>query len=143
MMKIVLKSKVKGNFRSVFKAFDQNLFEYLLPKGARLNRFDGSKPGDIVDLQFEFPLKGHWVSKITEAREMDDRCFFVDVGEKLPFGLKNWHHKHLIRKLDEEHSVIEDHMEFTTGNKLMDLFYYPGLYIAFFPRVSQYKRYFR
>jgi len=141
-MKIKLTSKVRGGYTKVFEAFDKNLFLYLLPAGAKLIQFGGSKKGDRVEILFVFPLKSTWLSEIVEDGKGQDYFYFIDIGKKLPFGLKSWHHRHVVRKEDEDHSIIEDHMEFSTGNALIDIVFYPGLYLAFLPRVWQYKRYF-
>lgn len=141
-MKIVLTSKVKREYTEVFKRFDRDLFLFLLPPGAELIEFGGSHKGDRVEILFKFPLKGRWVSDITEHGELNDQYYFIDVGTVLPFGLKTWHHRHIVEKAGENSARIIDQMEFSTGNKFLDLIYYPGLYMAFLPRVFQYKKYF-
>jgi ligand-binding SRPBCC domain-containing protein len=140
-MRILLKSRVSGNYLEVGKSFDRNLFEFLLPPGAKVQRFDGSRKGDIVHLAFTFPFKAEWVSEIIEDNITDRECFFIDKGTKLPFGIRSWIHKHRIVK-DDNHSIIEDDIEFSTGNRLLDLVYYPGLLISFLPRKWQYRKYF-
>ena len=140
-MRIRLKSRVKGHFKDVYNSFDQQLFEYLLPPGAKVLKFDGSRKGDLVHLEFGFP-KAEWISKIIENGESENLCYFIDVGVKIPFGLKTWRHKHLVHN-DGDHAIIEDDMEFSTGSRILDLLYLPGLYLSFLPRVTQYKKYFK
>ena len=140
-MRITLRSVVNGNFKDVYKAFDRLLFEFLLPPGAKVIRFDGSARGNIVHLTFSFPLYSEWISEITEENELEDHCYFIDEGRKVPLGITFWKHKHVVRK-DDNRSVIEDHIEFSTGNKLLDLIYYPGLFLAFSPRKRLYQKYF-
>lgn len=139
-MRVVLKTEVDQSMEKVFRAFDQKLFSYLLPPGAKLLRFDGSKKGDIV--QLKLPLAGEWISKITEDYESENKCYFIDQGVKLPFPIKKWTHQHIIHKAENNRSIIEDNMEYSSGFKLLDVLIYPFLYAAFAPRKKQYKSYF-
>jgi ligand-binding SRPBCC domain-containing protein len=139
MMNIILRSKVNGEVFAIFERFDERLFIYLLPPGAQLIEFGGSKKGDIVHLKL--PLAGEWVSEITENRSSKDTCYFIDEGRKLPFPLKKWRHKHILHRAGNC-TIIEDHMSFSTGNIFTDMLFYPVLYLSFLPRVWQYKRYF-
>lgn len=140
-MRILLKSRVSRDFRDVYSGFDRNLFEFLLPPGAKVQQFDGSKKGDIVHLTFSFPFKAEWVSEIIEDKVSDSECYFIDKGTKLPFGISSWMHKHRIKK-DGSQSIIVDDIEFSTGNKLLNLIYYPALFISFLPRKRLYQKYF-
>lgn len=139
-MKITLKSKVKKPLRVVFENFDSNLFKYLLPPGAKLLRFDGSKKGDFVNLRL--PLAGEWLSEITENGESEEECYFIDEGRKIPWPLKKWKHKHIISDF-KGITIITDEMNFSTGNSLFDVLVYPFLYLAFYPRTYQYQKYFK
>ncbi len=143
-MKLKLQSKVTGEFKTVFDAFDKELFKYLLPPNAELIQFDGSKVGDIVHLSFGFPINAEWVSEITKVHCEENQCYFVDEGKKLPFGLKHWQHKHIVRREEASNcSLIEDDIEFSTGKPLLDKLIYPFLYLAFSPRKRQYRSYFK
>ena len=139
-MNILLKSIVEQDLESVYNRFDADLFVYLLPPGAKLIQFGGSKKGDIVHLKL--PVAGEWVSLITEDGKTNDSYYFVDEGKKLPFPLKYWKHKHILTKL-ESRTIIEDNMTFSTGYSFLDLLFYPVLYLSFLPRTWQYKSYFK
>lgn len=139
-MNIILKSKVNCSLEEVHSRFDADLFRYLLPPGAELIKFGGSKKGDIVHLKL--PIAGEWISEITEDGISEGTNYFVDEGKKLPFPLKEWKHKHVLHK-DGEHTIIEDNMSFSTGNVVADLFVYPLLFLSFLPRTWQYKSYFK
>lgn len=139
-MNITLKSKVIGDFTEVYKRFDRNLFSYLLPPGAQLIEFGGSKKGDIVHLKL--PLAGEWISEITENGISAEVCYFIDEGRKLPFPLKKWKHKHILHNAGKR-TIIEDNMTFSTGNVITDLLFYPVLLFSFLPRLWQYKSYFK
>jgi ligand-binding SRPBCC domain-containing protein len=139
MMNITLRSKVSGEMIAIFDRFDERLFKHLLPPGAKLIEFGGSKKGDIVHLKL--PVAGEWVSEITENGASEDTCYFIDEGRQLPFPLKKWRHKHILHRAGNS-TIIEDNMKFSTGSIFTDLLFYPVLYLSFLPRVWQYKRYF-
>ncbi|MTI21842.1 hypothetical protein E1176_12490 [Fulvivirga sp. RKSG066] len=141
-MRIVLKTTVEAQMETVFQAFDEKLFRYLLPPGAKLLRFDGSREGDLVHIKFGFPLFSEWISEIVEDGKEGRMRYFIDVGKKLPTPLKKWKHMHIVRRSGQQ-SIIEDNMSFSTGLKLLDILIYPFLYLAFLPRKKQYKEYFK
>ena len=143
-MRFKLKTKVNGGYREVFKRFDRDLFEYLLPKRAdvELVEFGGSQTGDRVHLAFKSPLKATWISEITEHGSNADMAWFVDVGTTLPFGLKSWRHRHIVRRLDQDHSEIIDDIEFAFSNQFLSMTFLPAVYLAFLPRKQQYRKYF-
>jgi hypothetical protein len=138
-MNITLKTKVKAQLGAVYNRFDAALFTYLLPPGAQLIAFGGSKKGDIVHLKL--PLAGEWISEITEDGTSETRCYFIDEGRTLPFPLKEWRHKHILHRSGNQ-TIIEDNMTFSSGNRLVDVLIYPFLFLAFLPRTWQYKTYF-
>ena len=127
----------------VYEHFDRDLFVYLLPPGARLLRFDGSGKDDIVHIQFTFPLKTEWISRIVQTTREPGHAWFVDEGVKLPFRLKDWEHKHHVYEEDAGHSKIVDEIQFSTGSAVIDILMYPFLLSAFLPRVWQYRKYFK
>lgn len=120
--------------------FDEVLFQYLLPPGAELIEFGGSKKGDIVHLRL--PLAGEWISEITEDAQSENLIYFIDEGRQLPFPLKKWKHRHVLHR-DQGHTIVEDDMSYSTGNVLLDLLFYPVLLFSFLPRIWQYKSYFK
>lgn len=138
-MNIQLKSIVEQDLETVYNRFDADLFVYLLPPGANLIQFGGSKKGDVVHLKL--PVAGEWVSLITEDDKTNDSYYFIDEGKKLPFPLKSWKHKHILTRIEGK-TIIEDNMTFSTGYSLLDLLFYPVLYLSFLPRTWQYKSYF-
>lgn len=139
-MNITLKSNVESDLETVNRKFDADLFRYLLPPGAKLIEFGGPNKGDIVHLKL--PLIGEWISEITQNGASNDMCYFIDEGKILPFPLKEWKHKHILKRFGNE-TVIEDNMNFTTGNRIVDVFIYPLLLFSFLPRIWQYKSYFK
>lgn len=141
-MRMHLKSTVPGDFQDVFLQFDEKLFRYLLPPNAELINFEGSKRGDKVHLKFGFPFYSEWISEIVEEASQANQNYFIDEGRKLPFGLKTWRHRHIVRKSDAGTEII-DEMNYSTGNSVLDILFYPFLFLAFAPRIVQYKKYFK
>jgi ligand-binding SRPBCC domain-containing protein len=109
---------------------------------ATLIVYEGSKPGSKVHIRFKLPLPSDWISRIKSELKDSEKYIFVDEGEKLPFGLKQWKHIHSVIKVDDEHTRIVDDMSFSTGNKFFDILIYPVLYLSFYPRKKLYKKYF-
>ncbi len=144
-MNIQLKTKVDGNYKAIMEQFDRKLFEALKPKYGKMEivKFTGSKKGDRVHLRFLSPIKAEWVSEIIDDGEDENQSFFIDKGTILPFPLKSWKHKHIVQKITEDTSHIIDDMTFEGINSLFTLFLYPALYLAFYPRKSIYKSYFK
>lgn len=138
-MRFVLKTRVNRPMQKTFAAFDRRLFEYLMPPGAKLIRFDGSNEGDIVHLRL--PIAGEWMSRITASYQGKEMAYFVDEGAKLPLGIRDWRHRHIVRE-DGAGSIIEDDIEFSSGRRVLDWLMYPMLYLAFAPRRRRYQAYF-
>ena len=145
MMTIHIRTLVDGHYREVMHRFDRQLFEALLPPLANveIKSFTGSKTGDIVHLQFHSPIKTEWISDITDHGEDEQTSFFVDEGTKLPFPLAYWRHKHIVQKVDDDHSCIIDEISYKASNRLLTWLIYPALYLSFYPRKKIYRRYFK
>ncbi len=144
-MNIQLKTKVDGNYKEIMELFDRNLFEALKPPYGKMEivKFTGSKKGDKVHLRFLSPIKTEWISEITEDGEDENESYFIDKGTTLPFPLAYWEHKHIVQKITEDTSYIIDDMTFQGINSFFTFFLYPALYLAFYPRKSIYKSYFK
>ncbi len=143
-MNVILKSPVKGNYKTVMAAFDRNLFEALKPPQGEMEivEFTGSKKGDKVHMQFISPVKAEWISDIVEDGISEKQAWFKDVGVKLPWPLATWTHRHIVEKVDENNSVIIDDMTFTGTNPLLSLLLYPAIFLGFYPRKKVYREYF-
>lgn len=145
MLNIKHSTRVPGNHKDIIKKFDRQLFEALAPPIGKLNikEFTGSKKGDVVHLEFESPIKATWISDITSDYQDDTVSYFVDEGRVLPSPLTKWKHKHIIKDIDGDSSLIIDDIYFEAGNKLLSLLIYPFLYLSFYPRRFVYKKYFK
>lgn len=144
-MNIILKSSVKGNYKNVMAAFDRQLFEALKPPYGKMEilEFTGSHKGDKVHMKFHSPFKAEWISDIIEDEATDEQAWFVDVGIKLPWPLATWTHRHIVEKIDEEHSMIIDDITFTGKNIILTLLLFPAIFLGFYPRKKIYRDYFK
>ena len=142
-MKLVLKTHVKGNFKSVIDRFDRDLFEFLeqRPGVMEIKEFTGSKKGDKVHLSFSKPISFTWISHITEHGQDSEKAYFVDEGVVLPFFLGKWKHTHIVEN-NGENSFIVDQIEFQARIKLFSVFLFPVIYFAFSSRKKLYQQYF-
>ncbi len=143
-MQVYLKTHVAQNYRSVFNAFDEQLFLKLAPPYPRLtlSRFDGSAPGDLVEVEMKTGFSSHrWTSLITESRITESEAYFIDEGQELPFPLKHWQHKHLITR-ESNGSVIHDIIDYSTDNGLLDMALYPLVVAQFSMRKPIYRKIF-
>jgi len=144
-MNIKLETEVDGNYLDVIERFDLALFEALKPPIGKMKilEFTGSKKGDVVSLRFLSPVKANWVSHIVEDYSNHQHAYFIDVGVELPFPLSYWRHKHIVKKVSEDRSMIIDDMTFKGVNWIWTLLLYPAIFIAFYPRKKIYRTYFK
>ncbi|MCB0653029.1 MAG: cyclase [Saprospiraceae bacterium] len=145
MMHIQLSTRVNGHYKNIITRFDRQLFETLAPGMAKMEivEFTGSQKGDKVHIRFLSPVKADWVSLITEDEINADEAYFTDEGTLLPFPLKYWKHKHIVRKITEDSSWIIDDITFEGRNILFTLLLYPAIFLGFYPRKRIYRTYFR
>jgi ligand-binding SRPBCC domain-containing protein len=144
-MKLLLKTQVNANYKTVMNGFDLELFKALKPPLMSLlvERFDGCKVGDEVHLKVGIGLMyKEWVSLITDYQESEDQIYFTDEGKVLPFPLKSWKHNHRVIKLGPHKSEIQDDIEYSSGNRILDICMYPVLYLQFACRIPVYKKVF-
>ena len=143
-MKIIIKTPIAKNYLEVFEGFTQDLFDFLAPKG-QLNvlKFDGSRKGDEIELEFLKPTKGYWKSIITEDGQDETKAYFIDEGVVLPLGLGTWKHQHIVEKVDEHNCIIIDEIDYTAKFKPFTPFLYLPLYFAFAPRKKKYQEFFK
>ena len=144
MTNIRFETKVSGNYREVMAQFDRKLFEALKPKQGKMEivEFTGSKKGDRVHIRFTSPIRAEWVSDIVEDHIGEEEAYFVDEGVELPFPLSAWRHKHIVKKIDEQTSLIVDDIYYEAQNWLLSKLMYPAIYLGFAPRGKIYQEYF-
>jgi ligand-binding SRPBCC domain-containing protein len=128
----------------VFNAFDEQLFRKLSPPYPKLKllRFDGSEPGDLVEVELQTGIKSFkWMSLITDRSITDSEAYFIDEGQILPAPLKLWRHKHLVTANDTG-TTIHDIITYSTGSRILDMLLYPLMVAQFSMRKPVYQKVF-
>jgi len=105
----------------------------------KLTRFDGCNVGDEVHLKFPFEQK--WVSKIIDFQKSKQQIIFIDKGVKLPFPLKTWQHKHIIKNLGQNKTLIIEDVHYKTISPIVDYSIFPILKLQFLYRKRIYPKY--
>ena len=143
-MQLYFKTPLKHPFKKVVQGFSRELFEKLSPPwaSADLDRFDGCKKGDEVHLTLKLAgTSQKWVSVMTEASESQDEWFFVDEGKVLPWPLKKWRHKHIVKKINDFESEIIDDISYEAG--AFSVLIYPALWATFRIRPARYRQFYK
>ncbi len=143
-MQITITTKISQGYIAVMKGFNEDLFMQLNPPfpPVKLLRFDGCKTGDVVSLELNFIFfKQQWQSLIVEDDLSEEEFYFVDEGQKLPFFLSFWRHKHRIIKKVNESEIVDD-ITFRSPFWLLDFLLFPVLWLQFWYRKPVYKKYF-
>lgn len=144
-MRIHIQTLVKSSWEQVQEGFDATLFKKLSPPFPKveLQRFDGCEAGDKVQLRLNFLLFSQkWHALVTENGPLENGFFFIDIGEKLPFPLRRWQHRHEIKSA-EGGTIISDDIQYSTGLWLIDLLAYPLLWAQFIYRKPVYRKIFK
>ena len=144
-MKLTIDTDVASNIKTVLHKMNSGLFLALAPRfpEMRLLRFDGSNPGDVVEVELKaIGVRFFWSSKITDRCINKLDAWFTDEGQKLPWPLQKWKHRHLVTQLSENKSRITDQIWFGTGFWPADVLLYPFLYAAFAGRRKVYRHWF-
>lgn len=144
-MRISISTAVNQSVKKVFEGFNEALFLKLSPPfpPVKLLRFDGCRKNDEVHLQLSFIFfSQQWISLITEYENNINEIYFIDEGISLPFFLKSWKHKHLIKAHENTTQIIDD-IEFSTGTVVTDILFYPLLYLQFLYRKPVYEKLFK
>ena len=143
-MRLIIRTSVAQDLPSVKERFTEELFLKLNPPfpPVRLNRFDGSRQGDTVELELNFILfRQTWRSLITDDGQTEREWFFIDEGVKLPFFLSYWKHHHRVLKQGTGSQIVDD-IRFRSPFRVMDFLLYPVLALQFLYRKPIYKKYF-
>ena len=144
-MRILIKTKVEQDFKTVYHRFDVNLFKKLKPPlvGLNVKRFDVCKKGNEVRIEINtLGIKQDWNALITDNGENDSEIYFIDEGLKLPNFISSWKHIHRIVK-NGSSSIIIDDINYKTPNIMLDILSYPVMFLQFYYRKPVYKSYFR
>lgn len=143
-MRLIITTSVEQDYQTVKQGFNQDLFRQLNPPfpPVRLNRFDGSQQGDIVELELNFLLfRQTWRSLITAEGMNEQEWHFIDEGVKLPFFLRYWKHHHRVICQGDGARIVDD-IRFRSPLRLLDFLLYPVLALQFMYRKPVYKKVF-
>jgi len=145
-MNLKFRTEVTSSLEGVKQGFDRSLFLQLKPPLIQLvlDRFDGCEVGDEIHLRVGIPgALQTWVSRITFHHYDGDSWSFVDEGNPLPFPLRQWLHRHGVRRLASGGAEISDEISYSCGNRILDLLILGPLWLSFAGRASVYRRVFR
>lgn len=144
-MRIKLTTTVICPFEKVTANFGEDLFNYLAPPPfiATSEKYEGEEIGNLIEMNFHLPFPGKWISEITSREETENRFQFEDRGVELPLGLSQWHHKHIVERIDNMQTRIIDDMQFEVKHWILRVPVYIGLYLGFAPRKGKYRSYFK
>ena len=144
-MRVLIKTKVEPDYKTVYSRFDVHLFKRLKPPfvGLNVKRFDGCQKGNEVHIEIStLGIKQSWNALITENGENDSEIYFVDEGLKLPKFISSWKHLHRIVKNGDSCIIIDD-INYRTPNIVLDILSYPVMFLQFYYRKPVYKSYFK
>ncbi len=126
--------------------FTRALFVALAPPFPKLvlHRFDGSRTGDVVEIELKTGLANlHWTSLITaDGIRPDGTHFFIDEGQTLPLPLRRWRHQHLVEPGPGGGAVVVDDLEYSTGRGWLDVLIWPAMWAQFAWRKPIYRKWF-
>lgn len=144
-MQITICTRVRHPFEEIVQGFGPGLLLKLTPPGARLTirRFDGIYPGAKMDFEIAVPLKTmRWTGHISHLHEGKNRWGFIDRGDLMPAGLKNWQHSHLVLRQSDK-TLIVDRVRFSGKNTFFTMVWTIMAFVMIGPRPLRYKKIFR
>ena len=144
-MQLTFNTEVGASLKDVKAGFNRDLFLQLKPffLQLKLDRFDGCERGHEVHLRTGLPgFLQPWVSRIVEDSFTEKCWYFVDEGASLPFPLRSWKHRHEVRVTHQGTSEILDMIDYSSGNRLLDVILYAPLWVVFAGRASVYRKVF-
>jgi len=143
-MRIRLITTVRKPFKIVYKGYDHELLKFMLPSPfARITRYEGQNPGDIIEICFKIPFMKNWTAIIKESWLSHREYGFIDRGLRVPLGISYWKHTHRVVARDNNSVFIIDDIEYETSSKIWDKILYIPLFLMFYRRMFLYKKYFR
>lgn len=75
----------------------------------QIHRFEGCTLGAVVELTIKLgPVSLPWRSVVTTYQEGAQECFFIDEGQVLPFGLREFSHTHRITAVGSKTRISEE-----------------------------------
>lgn len=145
-MRLMLKTRVRGNYKKVFAGFDHTLLLKLTPPGMKVELLHADPPekvGGRIRLKVTIfgILRQNWENEFSSYELREDECHFVDTGLTMPFPVRLWRHDHRVLR-DGENAIILDDVTFGSGFFLMDWLLYPIMWLQFKYRKPIYQKHF-
>ncbi len=144
-MKINFETIVTSKLDHVVDSFNLELFQKLSPPLAKMRmiQFDGCLKGDEVKFTMSFlGIEQYWHSLILDDYKSANEVYFIDIGKDLPWPIKAWHHKHIMKTVDGDKTAIIDEIEYECNSELLTLVFKPLLIGYFYYRKIIYKKVF-
>ena len=143
-MKVTRATKIPYPMDWVFSMLDQKMFNALKPPSflANIELYEGNNLNDRVSIWFKI-FKQRMMVKIIDIHSDNAKCYFVDEGLELPFGLTKWQHKHLVTKGDNNRCILQDEIFFTHKTPLGNWFSFIILQLFLLQRSFQYRSYLK
>ena len=127
----------------VIRSFhDRNFVGFLTAlQPVKILNWDGIESGKVASFSFWF--FGWRVMKVVhEGYEAQDTYLhFIDRGLKLPFGLEDWNHCHIV-KVEGDNVIINDRVQMHSGSRAKLYFIYPIMIFPILIRKITYKIWF-
>ena len=127
----------------VIRSFhNHNFIEFLiLLQPVKINSWKGIDTGQKASFSFWF-FGWRQMSVVHENYKVSRGYLqFEDIGDKLPFGILNWKHKHII-KAHKEGALIIDEVWFEKDSKFLTIMLAPLMLFPIFIRKLTYRIWF-
>ena len=137
---VILKNVEISN---VIRSFHDGNFVHFLTalQPVKILNWDGIESGK--EASFSFWFFGWRIMKVVhEGYEAQDTYLhFIDKGLKLPFGLNDWNHRHIV-KVEGDNVIISDRVQMHSKSRAKLYFIYPIMIFPILIRKITYKIWF-
>ena len=107
----------------------------------KILNWDGIESGKVASFSFWF--FGWKIMNVVHERYKAEDTYlrFTDKGIKLPFGLDNWNHHHVV-EVKDDYVIISDRVQMHSENRVKLLFIFPIMIFPILIRKITYKIWF-
>ena len=107
----------------------------------RILNWDGIESGKVASFSFWF-FGWRIMNVVHEGYKAEDTYLcFIDKGIKLPFGLDNWNHQHVV-EIQGDNVIIIDNVRMHSESRIKLFFIYPIMIFPILIRKITYKIWF-
>lgn len=145
-MRLLIKTRVSGNYQKVFAGFDESLLLKLTPPGMKLRLVKADPPDQVgggihLHVTVLGIIRQEWKNDFHSHEIKENECHFVDVGRLMPFPFKYWRHDHRVQR-DGDNARIVDDITYRCRLKLLEWLVFPIVWLQFRYRRPIYRRHF-